>query len=136
MVRASINVSLADIKREAILRAEDSDNAMQAMAAAVHVKQDRLPVSTKQLAEEIKEEVLMKLKGEMKEMLSGMMQEVREHAYPPFQSTARPNYGSRGGRRSSDQFDQQGRPICRRCRKAGHIESRCRDQERTQEDLN
>lgn len=36
----------------------------------------------------------------------------------------RDNY--RPGRRSTDQFDSLGRPICRRCKRSGHIERECR----------
>lgn len=140
MVRASVNLSFADIKREAMLRVEDLENTTHAMAAAVQIKQDRVsprvPIDAKQLAEEIKEEVLSKLKGEMKEMLSGMMREVREGTQMSQQADVRPRYEFRGGRRSSDQFDQQGRPICRRCKKVGHIERRCRAQEGAPEHLN
>lgn len=138
MVRASANLSYA--KREAMLRVEDFDNTTQAMAAAVQIKPDqvvsKVPIDAKQLADEIKEEVLLKLKGEMKEMLSGMMREVREGSQMLQQAEVRPRYEFRGGRRSSDQFDQQGRPICRQCKKVGHVERRCRVQDGAQENLN
>lgn len=38
-------------------------------------------------------------------------------------------------RKGSDQFDHQGRPICRHCKQVGHIERRCRVAE-TQGPLN
>lgn len=101
MVRASANLSFADIKREAMLRVEDFDNTTQAMSAAVQIKPDQVvstvPIDAKQLAEEIKEEVLLKLKGEMKEMLSGMMREVREDSQMLQQADVRPRYEFRGG---------------------------------------
>lgn len=136
MVRTTSTLTFADIKREAIVRIDDLDNPPQAMASAVRVTQDKTPMDVKQLAKEIKEEVLTELKSDMKDMLSEMMREMRERPQTPQQTEVRRRYDYRGGRQSSDQFDQQGRPICRRCRKAGHIERQCRAPATAQENLN
>lgn len=136
MVRTTSTLTFAEIKREAIVRIDDLDNPPQAMASAVRVTQDKTPMDVKQLAKEIKEEVLTELKSDMKDMLSEMMREMRERPQTPQQTEVRRRYDYRGGRQSSDQFDQQGRPICRRCRKAGHIERQCRAPATAQENLN
>lgn len=139
MVRTTATLTFAEIKREAMLRVDDFESVTQMMAAAVRVNQDRAPIDVKELVKEIKGEVLTELKGEMKEMMSEMMREmreVREHPQTSQQVQVRRRYDYRGGRQSSDQFDQQGRPICRRCRKAGHIGRHCRAHKTTQENLN
>lgn len=124
MVRGAPDSSFIEVKKEAILRAEEFGEVRQAVAATVQLKP--APDATK-LVEEIKQEVVLQLKGEIKEMVAGMIKEVREGVQHllPSSDNARPRYELRRGRRSSDQFDQQGRPICRRCKQAGHIERRC-----------
>lgn len=136
MVRTTSTLTFEEIKREAMVRVDDLDNPPQAMAAAVRVMSDNAPVDVKQLTREIKEEVLTELKGEIKEMLSEMMREVRERPQTSQQTEVRRRYDYRGGRQSSDQFDQQGKPICRRCKKSGHIERYCKERPTAQENLN
>lgn len=135
MVRASSDIAFVDIKREAILQADAFGEVRQAVAATVQMKPT---LDTTKLVEEIKQEVFLQLKGEIKEMVAGMMSEVREGVQNmwPKSEGVRPRYELMGGRRSSDQFDHQGRPICRRCKQVGHIERRCRTVEGPQGPLN
>lgn len=135
MVRAAPDSSFLEVKQEAILRADEFGEVRQAVAATVQLK----PAPDKaKLVEEIKQEVFLQLKGEIKEMVAGMINEVREGVQNllPNSESARSRYESRGGRKSSDQFDHQGRPICRRCKQVGHIERRCRLVEGAQGPLN
>lgn len=135
MVRAVPGSSFVEVKQEAILRAEEFGEVRQAVAATVQLKS--VP-DTSKLVEEIKQEVFLQLRGEIKDMVAGMINEVREgvQTLRPNSDNARPRYEFRRGQRSSDQFDHQGRPICRRCKQVGHIERRCGVVEGAQGPLN
>lgn len=135
MVRTAPDSSFVKIKQEAIQRAEESGEVRQAVAATVQVKP--APDTTK-LVEEIKQEVFQQLKGEIKEMVAAMIDEVREGVQNllPNKESVRPRYELGRGQRSSDQFDQQVRPICHWCKRVGHTERRCGVVEGAQGSLN
>lgn len=135
MVRTAPDISFVEVKQEAILRAEEFGEVRQAVAATVQLK---LAPDTTKLVEEIKQEVFLQLRVEIKEMVAGMINEVREGVQNllPNNDNVRPRYELRRGRRSSDQFDHQGRPICRRCKQVGHIERHCGVVEGAQGPLN
>lgn len=138
-VRLDPTLTFPQVKEEAIFRAEDTGDTPQAVAAVVQVSQNKPLVDVAKLGQEIKLEVLAEVKGEIKEFMSTLMKEFRE-GLQLSASEARGSQGANraaiGGRVSTDSFDSQGRPICRRCGLAGHIERRCRVMLTSGESLN
>lgn len=62
--------SFVEVKKEAILRADEFEEVRQDVAATVQLK---LAPGKAKLIEEIKQEVFLQLKGEIKEMVVSMI---------------------------------------------------------------
>lgn len=133
-VRMEPNLSFTEAKQEAIWRSEEYVPSEQVVASAVQVSQKPSAVlNFEKVREEIRQEVQKQIRAEITDIVSSVMQEVREGLQArdlQFNSSVQRKSdvtvrSSATGRRSSDQYDGQGRPICRRCKNVGHIERRC-----------
>ena len=86
--------------------------------------------------EQLKQEIMDEVKVHMK----GITQDIIAELKPLLQSTAPqhspPHWNRRYSPRPYNDRDEQGRPICHRCRKAGHIARDCRGNATSEQTLN
>lgn len=86
---------------------------------------------------ELKREILEEVKGQMREFTQEVMKELKSPSPVTQSNHAQPNYvhfqpqnissWRRRGQPSSNMWDAEGRPICRRCQQSGHITRYCKE---------
>ena len=89
----------------------------------------------------LKKEIMEDVRSQMKGLTQELMKEIRPLLQSPGHTPSPPPPPQQQGRRewrhtptnNGNDWDEQGRPICRRCRRSGHIARACRA---SQSDLN
>lgn len=137
------------LRREALLLEDEYRSPSEITCAAVNNSYTRShtpPPQDTDWKETMKREIMEDVKSQMKGLAQELMKEIRPLLQsppqpPPHTSNADAPPSMQPRRESppvpySNEWDDQGRPICRKCRKAGHISRFCRSRNNAQSPLN
>lgn len=138
--RRNPDETFAAIRQEALLLASECGNPKPEVTCA-SVNNPSVSTSTQETnwKETLKREIMEDVRLQMSGLTQELLREIKPLLQPTSRVTQPPVQPARGRQRPSvytNDWDEQGRPICRRCRQAGHIARFCRQSSPAQPALN
>jgi len=140
--------TFADLHQEALLLEAEYSQPRYELACAAVSGPGRIESRSQGMdwKAQLKQEILEEVKGQMRELTQEVMKELKSSSSVTQPNHAQPNHvrfqpqnvssGRRRGQSSSNMWDAEGRPICRRCQQSGHIERYCNESVLPNGDLN
>lgn len=124
------DLEFADLREEALQLNTEYGHQRPEVTCSVINKQYSSPKLSQDThwKEQLKQEILEDVKLQMKGLTQDIVAELKPLLQPasPQPSSPNPTWNRRYSPRPYNDRDEQGRPICHRCRKAGHIARYCR----------
>lgn len=137
-VRRNPDQDFAAIRQEALLL--DSEHVQpQSEVTCLSVNKSHTPFKVEQKEDwrqVLKQEILEDVKTQMKGLAQELVREIRGSTQPAVATLPPAPQFRRRPRQSNASWDAQGRPICRRCKQAGHIARFCQTSMSSQPSLN